>query len=759
MSYPSLQLGDSDTQSFYISPGEPVRPLRPPSRRGRTATLIFLAIVGCIAVGLGLLVAMPPVDLVRSQIAAEVERQTGRKVTIGEAGVSFSSGLGVSLSGVTLSASPAAGGGPLLAVERMEVTLALLPLVAREVRVDRLTLIKPALTLKIDRTGRRSWDFAAVDPEVGPVRPLRYAQAAGRMTDAERLPADVKEFARNGATPVISTAGRRGADALSLADVRIVDGRVRYEDARSGLARDIQGINAELSLPSIAGALSLKGQFTLAGERLAVEARIDQLKDLMSDREVGSRIRLEGASLAASYEGKLASLVQPVGEGRIDVKAPSAAGLARVLGLPLSGLEPLGAVAVEGQLRVSSSSVTLNSANFAVGATQGSGMFGLETVAERPRLVSNLRLAALDIDQLSEIGLVPGAAAAAPSEVESSVGRFALPAARAPGAAAPKSIDELLGREQAVPSAVPGTKVHGFRMRAGNQWDVDALDASTLRLFDADVRLQVAALKAGRLQAAGIQAGIELKSGVMRVSVTDGQLAGGSVRGLASLDARQSALVLGANLSGDNVALKPLLDAAGIEPLEGKGRIIVAVSAQGGSERELVSTLAGRAEVKVTDGALLGWDADAIVDGLGHGKMPPAHRQPGARTPFKELSATFQLAHGVARTRDLKLESPSMLSSGTGTINIVDRNIDLQLKPRVAAGGLEVPVRVAGNWDNPTVVADVAGALKSPQAQEAARHLKDGNVDGALRSVLGNGPKADAKIDKAKELLRGLLGK
>jgi AsmA protein len=343
--------------------------------------------------------------------------------------------------------------------------------------------------------------------------------------------------------------------------------------------------------------------------------------------------------------------------------------------------------------------------------------------------------------------------------VENSAGRFALPAARAPGGPAPKSIDELLGREQAPTSAVPGTKVHGFRMRAGNQWDVDALDASGLRLFDADVRLQVAALKAGRLQAAALQAGIELKSGVMRVSITDGQLAGGAVRGLASVDARQPALVVGANLSGDHVALKPLLDMAGIEPLEGKGRIIVAVSAQGASERELISTLAGRAEVKVVDGALLGWDADAIMDGLAHGKMPPAHRQPGARTPFKELSATFQIAHGVARTRDLKLESPAMLSSGNGTINIVDRNIDLQLKPRVAVGGLEVPVRVAGNWDNPTVVADVAGALKSPQAQEAARHLKEGNVDGALRSVLGNGPKADAKIDKAKELMRGLLGR
>lgn len=712
----------------------------------------FLGLVAFIAIGIGALVAMPPVELVRSRIAAEVERQTGRKVTISEAGVSFASGLGVSLAGVTLSASPAAGGGPLLAVERMEVALALLPLVAREVKIDRLTLVRPVLELRIDAAGRRSWDFAAA----APAAPIRYAQAGGRITDAERLPPELKEFARNGSPPV---PGRRGLDYLSLADVRIVDGRVRYEDARSGLTRDVRGIDAELSLPNIAGALSLKGQLTVSGERLAVEARLDQLQELIAEKPVASRIKVEGGSFGASYDGKLASLMQPVGEGRIQIKSDSAATLSRLLELPFTGLEQAGAIALDGQLRVTSNGVTLNSASFGLGATEGSGSISLETAAERPRLVANLRFAALDADQLSGIGMVPARASAPSPTMDGSAGRFAAPAARLPEARKPKSIDDLIGRDEAAPSAHPATKVHGFRMRAGNQWDVEALDASTLRLADADARLQIATLKSGQLQAAGVQAGVELKAGVLRVSVTDGQIAGGAVRGLVSIDARQPALTVGANLSGDNVALKPLLAAAGIDPLEGKGRIIVAVSAQGGSERELVSTLAGRAELKVTDGALLGWDADAIVDGLAHGKMPQAHRQPGARTPFKELSATFQLAHGVARTRDIKLESPSLGASGIGTINIVDRNVDLVLKPRVAAGGLEVPVRVAGSWDDPTAVADVAGALKSPQAQEAARQLKDGNVEGALRSVLGNGPKADEKIGKAKEVLRGLLGR
>ena len=755
---PGEALVAPDRRSPLPAHSQPTRRPAPRTGRGRVAVYAFLALVAFIVIGVGALVAMPPVEMVRAHIAAELERQTGRKVTISEAGVSFASGLGVSLRDVTLAASSEAGGSPLLAVDRMEVTLALIPLVVREVRIDRLTLLRPVLSLQIDAAGRRSWDFAA-GPGQAPAAPVRYAQAGGRITDADKLPPELTEFARNASPPGSSVrTGRRGFEALSLADVRIVDGRLRYEDARSGLTRDIRGVDASLSLPSIAGTLSLGGQFTLAGERLALEVRLDQPQELLAGRPVATRVRLEGNAVGASYDGKLASLPQLAGEGRVQISAPSAAALSRLLELPLVGLEPIGPISVEGQLRVSGSGVALNSASFAAGATQGSGTLGLETGAERPRLVANLRFAALDAGQLANIALSSAPAAPPASAIAGSAGRFALPAARKPEAGAPKSIDDLIGRDEAAPASSPATRVRGFRMRAGNQWDVDALDASAFSMADADARLQIAAFKSGPILAGNIQAGVELKGGVLRLSVTDGQLAGGSIRGLVSIDARQPALTVGANLSCDNVALKPILDAAGIDPLEGKARMIVAVSAQGASERELVSTLAGRAELKVTDGALLGWDAEAIVNGLAHGKAPPTHRQPGARTPFKELSATFQIAHGVARTRDIKIESPSLGSGGTGTINIVDRNIDLVLKPRVAAGGLEVPVRVAGNWNDPTVVADVSGALKSPQAQEAARQLKEGNVEGALRSVLGNGPKADEKIGKAKEALRNLLG-
>ncbi|MEZ5815920.1 MAG: AsmA family protein [Hyphomicrobiaceae bacterium] len=748
-------------RTFHAEPDEPPY-VRRSGGFGRKAVYAFLGLVGLIAVGVGALVLSPPVDLVRARIVAEVERQTGRKLDVASAGVSFASGLGVSLDRIALSAPPAMGGDALLSAERIDVSLALLPLLLmREVKVDRLTLVKPVLRLRVDREGRRSWDFAALG-DLSPRLPVRFAQASGQANDAGALPPVVRDFMRNASPPRRQFLA--GLETLSLADVRIVGGTLRYADARSAFAHEMTAFDATVSLPNASGPLSVRGRGRLSGEPVSVELKLDRVRDLLLDRPVAFSAALDGKSVTASFSGKVEAGARPLGEGKLAVRSPSAAGLARLLGLPLSGLDAMSAISVEGQLRATSESVMLTSANVAAGASSGTGTLGLETASERPRLIANLRLAKFDVDQISAVtwsGAPRHPAATAPASVgpTGSAGRFAAPAA-APAGEPPRSITDLLEREGTQPSgSSPATRVKGFRKRLSNQWDVDALDATVLRAFDVEARLHIASLQADKLSAENVQTGIELTDGVLRLNLAEGRIAGGAVRGLASIDAREPSLTVGVNLSGDGLALKPLLALLGVDLIEGNGRVILAVSAKGASERELVSTLAGRAELKVTDGALVGWDADAIVAGLGRGQVPPTERNLAARTPFKLMSGNFNISQGVARSRDLRLDSRTVVAAGTGTINIVDRNVDVVLKPRLASGGIEVPIRIAGHWDSPTLVADVAGALKSPQAQEAARHLRQGDVDGALRSVLGNGPKADEKIGKAKDLLRGLLGR
>jgi hypothetical protein len=156
-----------------------------------------------------------------------------------------------------------------------------------------------------------------------------------------------------------------------------------------------------------------------------------------------------------------------------------------------------------------------------------------------------------------------------------------------------------------------------------------------------------------------------------------------------------------------------------------------------------------------------------MTAGLSKGELPSFDRNPSARTPFSELAGSMPIANGAGRTQDLRLKSPAMEATGSGVVNMVDRNLDIMLKPKLVGGSgiaaIEIPVRIAGPFDQVRAVPDMNAAFKSPANQnalrEAGRKLQSGDVEGAARSVLGNDPKADEKIGKAKDALRQLFGR
>ena len=719
----------------------------------------------------------PPTGLIRDRLVAEVKHRTGRDLTIGgSASLTFFPSLGVSLSDVSLSPPPGMPGAPLITARSLEVQVALMPLITRQVSIERLVLRGPVIDLRVDASGRRSWDFAEAEALRRPW-PARFAQAVpleGRARDqaGRPIPKELTDFARNSGERAARAKTLGALTELSLSDVRISDGVLRYTDLRQGQRFEVDAIDARISLKQFAGPLDVAGTFAKGGERITLEAHAQSFKDALEEQPTKVVIKLNGRPLDLSYDGTLAGGMVTAIDGQLSLKSPSLDALGRFLGLPLTGTETLGAVAVDGQLKVNGSAMALSGANLALGETAAAGRIEIDASAARPRIKANLRFATLDLNRFAglEAGLAQGAPQA-PAAAPGPAGRFApQPLADAPSA---RSIEDLLGQDtsgkpQQAPQSQYKSKapqVRGLAKRSSEGWSSEAMDLSALRLADVEGRFDFDRIAWGTSKIGPAVSGVQLKGGVLKIDVTEVQLYGGKAKGLINIDAREQELAVGANLSGDGLASLPLLrDVAAIESLDGRGRMIAAVSARGGSERELIGTLAGRAELHMTNGAVIGWDAGQMLANLGQGRVPKLDRQPSAKTPFTELSATFQIANGVMRNQDLKFESPSIRSTGSGVVNLVDRNIDMMLKPKQAAaavGGLsfDVPVRIAGPWDKVAVIPELGNALKTPQAQEAVKKLKEGDVDGALKSALGGGAKADEKISKAKDALKQFLKK
>lgn len=743
------------------------RPASPPSRGVRRAKAILLnASVGLAALAVAVatfLAIAPPTELVRDRIIAEVKNRTGRDLVIaGSTHFTMLPGLGITATDVSLSAPPEMPGDPLLTAAKLEVSIALLPMLLRDVQVERFVLHRPHITLRVDQSGRRSWDFAAaLDLQSG--NRVQLAQATPRRDLDKRSASELDAFAKNATIPIAPRANALdGVNGVSLGDVRIVDGRVTWSDLRAGTLHEIERLEARVSLPDPAGPLDLTGSLVHAGERFDIGLKLASLRDAAAARETKTRLDIKGASLRLDYDGLLTAGAKPVVDGRISLSTTSMEALVRLARLELVGAADQ-AIALEGQIKGHQQNFSLSGAQLTFGSTALQGRIGVDTTAARPQIQAALKVSLLDVDHLGNLALrsAPATPAAHP------VPRISAPP---PPATSPRSIEELIERTPSLPPAtsMPGPAVRGFARRAGEAWSVEPMSSAALRVIDIDARLEVDRVVWKQQEIGSSQSALTLKAGVLKANVSDARMFGGRAKGLITLDAQKDTLVVGANLSADGVSVLPFLSTvANIDSLDGRGRVVIAVSAQGSSERELVSSLTGKAELNVADGAVIGWSANDITASLSQGRLPNLDRNAAARTPFTELSASLPIASGVGRTQDIRLKSPTLEATGSGTVNMVDQNIDLMLKPKATGtsglAGIEIPVRIAGPWSDVKAIPDVNAAMKSPQAQEAARRigkqLQGGDLDGALRTIIGDGPKADEKVGKAKDALKQLFGR
>jgi AsmA protein len=161
-------------------------------------------------------------------------------------------------------------GEPFLTASSFDVGVRLLPLLRQEIVVDRLALTEAVLALRVDGQGRRSWDMAALATQ----QPVRFAEAAtdrGALTDfaseANRVMLAAAEEAER------SQRRTRDIGGLSLDDIRIERGTVRYSDERDGSAHEITGIDARVALAAADQPLEAKGSFISRGETLTSPPR------------------------------------------------------------------------------------------------------------------------------------------------------------------------------------------------------------------------------------------------------------------------------------------------------------------------------------------------------------------------------------------------------------------------------------------------------------------------------------------------------
>jgi len=266
------------------------------------------------------------------------------------------------------------------------------------------------------------------------------------------------------------------------------------------------------------------------------------------------------------------------------------------------------------------------------------------------------------------------------------------------------------------------------------------VDLSVLEGLRADGQLSVGSLRLMGLRLAELKTKVRAAGGRAEVAPHSAKLYEGTLQGALTLAAAGNRIALKETLQG--VAIGPLLkDLMDRDALEGRGNVVLDLTAAGPTVNALKKALAGTARVELKDGALKGINLTEVLRktraAFGSKSAQQAASDPAQRTDFSAMNASFVIKNGVARNDDLDVRAPVLRVGGAGDIDIGNSQLNYVAKASVVAtskgqggadlehlSGLTIPVKVTGPFDAPKYEIDyrsIAGDAAKAKVKEEVK--------------------------------------
>ncbi|GAB4369474.1 MAG: AsmA family protein [Kiloniellaceae bacterium] len=336
-------------------------------RRGRLRRLltILAAVVVAVLVAAYAMISSLDVTEVAAVAKAEVKAATGRDLTVaGPVGLQISLNPSVTLEDVRFANAPWGSRADMVLLKRLEIEVALLPLLTGDVVVRRLVAVEPDILLETDAEGSGNWSFAA---DSGP------AVAAPASGDS---------------------GGAAGMNLPDVQDFRIEGGRLRMLDAAAGETLSLEVIEAVGSIPA-GGARSLRLAAVYNGNPVTVEGRYAGLPALLSGAPAPIDLTLQAGGATVAAKGTAGNLAGDASAAvALSAVGDSLAALGPLLGTELPALGPY---SLSSNVKIENQILDLSGLVLTLGGSDLTGNATLALAGERPVLKAALVAKRLDL--------------------------------------------------------------------------------------------------------------------------------------------------------------------------------------------------------------------------------------------------------------------------------------------------------------------------------------------------------------------------
>lgn len=337
-------------------------------------------IIGLVAIVVLLVVAVVaipffiPLDTIKAELIAQAKQATGRDVRIdGDFKLSIFPNAEFVAGKVSVGNAKGGKAANMASIDRVSVSVALIPLISGNVDVNSFVIDKPVINLEIDKNGKPNWEFAA---------------AGGG--DSKPAAAESKGADSSGGSPL---AG------ITLDDVRLVDGTITYSDATSGATHRLDAINWKVALPSLTDPVAVNGDFVWNKEKIDIALTLATPDTLLNAKKTKIDTSISASLVKLDFKGSATNAKSLSAGGAVTLDVPSIRKLAAWVGSPIdapgSGYGPL---KITGTVAVDGSKYAFKQAKLAVDEIEGSGDFAFDGGGKVPAVSAILKLGMLDLN-------------------------------------------------------------------------------------------------------------------------------------------------------------------------------------------------------------------------------------------------------------------------------------------------------------------------------------------------------------------------
>jgi len=687
----------------------------------KLVSYIVLGVIGLLVLtAVALKFIIDPNDY-REQISAQASKAAGREINIeGDLSLSVFPWLGIELGRVTVG-NPAGFSGQFASIDNAGAALKLLPLLGKNIEINRILLDGLQANLQVNSNGVDNWS------------------GLGQSTAVENE------------TETTSS----GVNSLSIAAIDISNGSVSLNNAQSGQHIEISDFNLNAQGIASAKPFSISSQLQISIPAEDIQSQLSANGDILFNQATGqvdmqqmqlSIVDQSAQALPAlnfTFSGDLNTQTELLNLPELELSIDDINLTGQV-----NGRNVMTAAELNGQFQLAEFSPK------SVAEAFGASLPALSDDQVMQRFSGELQLAITpELIQISELQ----------AKLDDSTlnGDFSIALGDRPNYRFDLNVDQI-NLDRYLPASSTTT--------VDTNDTVSQIPVETFRSIDANGNFTLGSVVINNLNARNISVQMQADHNGWRFAPLSADFYEGRFNGSIAIDATGNSPVLRADDNLNQVVAQAMLaDMLGTDVLDGLALFDADINAD---LNQPIETLTGEVSFDISDGSIEGVDiADLLRKGfnlannLGSGLAASEEfLQGGGKTDFASLSGRFIANNGVIRNNDLQLLSPLLRVVGEGVVDLPNDNIDYRVTAELIqilqgeeqqtpenATGKKIPIHITGSLTDPKYSVDpraILQILAGERLQQQKDQLldkvgerlggKDGVASGLLDNVLNN---------------------